>query len=63
MTFCHILGTRILIIIVHNNFSSFRSRDNNLKFKDNSLKLRVNNFKFMALKLKSKVSRDNKLLA
>jgi hypothetical protein len=48
---------------MHNNFSSFRPRDVNRKFKDNSLRLKVNNFKYNALKLRSKLSRGNKLLA
>ena len=63
MSFCYILGTRILIIIMHNNFNSFRPRDNNLGFKDNSLRHRVNSFKYKALRLRSKDSRGNKLLA
>ena len=58
MSFCHILGSRILIVIMYNNFS----RDNNLRFKHNSLRLRVNNFKYKALRLKPKFSQDNKLL-
>ena len=45
MSFCHTLGTRILIIIMHNSFSSFKPRDNNLRFKDNNLRHRVNSFK------------------
>ena len=49
MSFCHILGTKILIIITQNNFSSFRLRDNNLRFKDNSLRHRVNSSKYKAL--------------
>ena len=65
MSFCHILGTRILILIIimHNNFNSFRPKDNNLRFKDNSLRHRVNSFKYKALRLRSKDSRGNKLLA
>ena len=63
MSFWHILGTRIFIIITHNNFSSFRPKDNNLRFKDNSLRHRVNSFKYKALRLRSKDSRGNKLLA
>jgi len=62
MSFCHILGTRILIIIMHNNFRSFRAKDNNPRLKCNSLRRKVNNFKYKALKLKSKNSRGNKLL-
>ena len=57
------LGIKILTIIIHNRFNSFRPRDNNLKFKVNSLRLKVNSFRFKALKLKFKDSRDNKLLA
>jgi hypothetical protein len=56
MSFCHILGIKILTIIVHNSFSNFRPRDNNLKFKGSSISLRVNSTKNKALKLKSKVS-------
>ena len=63
MSFCHILGTRILIIIMCSNFSSFRPRGSNLRFKDNSLRHRVNSFKYKALRLRSKDSRGNKLLA
>jgi hypothetical protein len=63
MSFCHILGTRILIVIIHNNFSSFKPKDNNLRFMCNNLRLRVNNFKYKALRLRPKDSRDNKLLA
>ena len=56
MTFYHILGTRILTVVMRNNSSSFMS-------KDNSLRLRVNKFKYKALRLRLKDSRDNKLLA
>jgi hypothetical protein len=45
MSFCHILGTRILIIIMHN-----------FKFRGSSLRLRVNSSKYKALRLKSKDS-------
>ena len=62
MSSCHTLGIKILTIIIHNRFNSFRPRDNNLKFKVNSLRLKVNSFRFKALKLKFKDSRDNKLL-
>ena len=60
MNFCHIPGTRILIVIMHSNF---RLRDNNFKFKGNSLRLRVNSSKYKALSLRPKDNRDNKLLA
>jgi hypothetical protein len=63
MSFCHILGTRILIVIIHNNFSSFKPKDSNLRFMCNNLRLRVNSFKYKALRLRPKDSRDNKLLA
>ena len=56
MSFCHTLGTRILIIIMRNNFTSFRPRDSCLRFKDNSLRLRVNSYKYKALRHKSKDS-------
>ena len=51
---CHILGTRISIIIMHNNFSSFWPRDNNLRSNYNSLRLRVNSSKYKALRLRCK---------
>ena len=63
MSFCHILGTKILIIIIHNSFSNFRPKDNNLRFKCNNLRLRVSSFKYKTLRLKSKDNRGNKLLA
>ena len=47
MTSCHTLGIRILIVIMRNNFS-------NLRFKDNSLRLKVNKFKYKALRLRLK---------
>ena len=53
---CHTLGIRTLIVIMRNNSS-------NLRFKDNSLWLRVNKFKYKALRLRLKDSQDNKLLA
>ena len=53
---CHILGTRILIVIMHSNSSNLRS-------KDNSLQLRVDKFKYMALRLRLKGSQDKKSLA
>ena len=53
---CHTLGIRILIVIMCNNSS-------NLRFKDNSLWLRVNKFKYKALKLRIKSSRHKKSLA
>ena len=46
---CHILGIRILIVIMLNNSSS--------------LWLRVNKLKYKVLRLKLKGSRDKKLLA
>ena len=55
MSSCHILGIRILTIIMRNNSSNLRS-------KDNSLPLRVNKFKYKALKLRIKGSRDKKSL-
>ena len=54
-TLCHILGIRILIVM-RNNSSGFKP-------KDNSLWLRVNKFKYKALRFKHKGSRDRKLLA
>ena len=63
MSFCHIPGARIFIIITHNNFSSFRPKDNNLRFKCNNLRLRVSSFKYKTLRLKSKDNQGNKLLA
>ena len=60
MSFCHILGIRTPTVIIHSNFSP---KDNNFKFRGNSLRLRVNNCKYKAPKLRSKGSRDNKLLA
>ena len=63
MIFCHILGIRIPTIIMHNSFSSFRPKDNNLWFKCNNLRLRVHSFKYKALRLRPMDSRDNKLLA
>ena len=62
MSSYHTLGIKILTIIIHNKFSSFRPRGSNLKWKVNSLRLKVNSFRFKALKLKFKDSRDNKLL-
>ena len=63
MSFFHILGTRILIIIMRSNFTSLecktlrlRSKDSNLRFKDNSLMHRVNSFKCKTLRLRSKDS-------
>ena len=53
---CYILGIRILTIIMCNNSSNLRS-------KDNSLPLRVNKFKYKAIRLRLKGSRDKKLLA
>ena len=53
---CHTLGIRILTVIMRNNSSNLRS-------KDNSLRLRVNKFKHKALKLKLKGSREEKSLA
>ena len=53
MSFCHILGIRIHTVIMHSN----------LKFRGSNLRLRVNSSKYKALRLKSKDSRDNKLLA
>jgi hypothetical protein len=47
MSSCHILGTRILIVIMHSISSSLR--------------LKVNKLKYEVLRLKS--SRDRKLLA
>jgi hypothetical protein len=49
MSSCHILGTRILIVIMHNNSSSLRFMVNKLKYK--------------VLRLRLKSSRDRKLLA
>ena len=53
---CHTLGIRILTVIMRNNSS-------NLRVKDNNLQLRVNKFKCKALRLKLKGSRDEKSLA
>ena len=61
--FYHILGIRILIIIIHSSFSNFRPRGSPLRSKDNSVRLRVNKFKFKALRLRLEDSQDNKLLA
>ena len=63
MSLCCILGTRTLIVTMHNNFSSFKPTDSNLRFKDNSLWLRVNKFKHKALRLRLKGSQDKKLPA
>ena len=52
----HTLGIRILTIIMCNNSSNLRS-------KDNSLPLRVNKFKYKAIRLRLKGHRDNKSLA
>ena len=52
----HTLSIRILTVIMRNNSSSLRS-------KDNSLRLRVNKFKHKALKLKLKGSQEEKSLA
>ena len=56
MSFCYIMGARILVIIMHNSFSNFRPKDNNLRFKCNNLRLRVSSFKYKTLRLKSKDS-------
>ena len=63
MSFYHILSTKIVMVIIHNNFSSFRPRDSNLMFKCNNLRLRINSFKYKALRLRFKGSRDKKSLA
>jgi hypothetical protein len=60
MSFCHILGIRIPIVIMHSNFSP---RDSNLKFRGSNLRLRVNSSKYKVLKLRFKGNRGNKLLA
>ena len=52
---CHILGIIILIVLMHNNSSSFKP-------KDKSLWLRVNKFKYMALRLKLKGRQDKESL-
>ena len=49
MSSCHILGTRILIVIMHNNSSN--------------LWLKVSKLKYKVLRLRLKGSRDRKLLA
>ena len=49
MSSCHTLGIRILTIIMRNNSSNLRS-------KDNSLPLRVNKFKYKAIRLRLKGS-------
>ena len=56
MSLCHILGIRILTVIMHSNSSNLRS-------KDNSLRLRVHKFKYKALMLRLKGRQDNKSLA
>ena len=53
MNSCHILGTRIVTVIMHNNSNSLWLKVNKLKYKVLRLRLR--------LRLKS--SRDRKLLA
>ena len=56
MSSCHILGIRILTVIMLSNFSSFRP-------KGKCLWLRISKFKYKDLKLRLKGSRDKKLLA
>jgi hypothetical protein len=53
---CHTLGIRILTVIMRNNSS-------HLKSKDNILRLRVDKFKYRALRLRLKGSLDKKSLA
>ena len=48
-SFCHTLGIRIVTVIMRNNSS-------NLKSKNNGLWLRVNKFKYKALRLRLKGS-------
>ena len=50
---CHILGIRILTVIMLSNFRP----------KGKCLRLRINKFKYKDLKLRLKGSRDKKLLA
>ena len=56
MSSCHILGIRILTVIMLSNFSSFKP-------KSRCLWLKINKFKYKDLKLRLKGSRDSKLSA